>query len=155
MTWRNTGWWLLYCIVAITLQALMPGIDFMLPGLLLALQERHHVQSLCVGTIFLILQEGMGSMPFGSTLLLYALAVICFYAACSLFEGRSALFVILLGMVLAAMHAFTFVLVASLQDIPWQASVLQAECLFQAFFTPVVWWAASSLRGLMVHESRT
>lgn len=154
MSWLITGWWLLYAAAAIALQSLMTGMDFLLPGLLLALQQRRLARSLCLAMFFLVLQEGMGSMSFGSTFLLYTLAFLCFYAACSLFEGKSVLFIILLGALLAAAHYVTFSLVASLQDIPWQAATLREECLWQAFFTPFVWWAASALYRITIHESR-
>ena len=67
MSWINVGWWLCYAFAGITLQALMPGLDFLLPGFILALQERRYPQILAVGACFVLLQEGMGSMAFGGT----------------------------------------------------------------------------------------
>ena len=154
MSWIIAGWWILYTALAIALQSLVPGLDFLLPGLLLALQQRQFMRSLCLAAVFLVLQEGMGSMSFGSTFLLYILTFLSFYAACSLFEGKSALFVVLLGAALAAAHYFTFALAASLQDIPWQPAALRTECVMQAFFTPLIWWAASTLYRIAIHESR-
>ncbi len=155
MSWIIVGWWLLYTSAAIALQSFVPGMDFLLPGLLLVLQQGRLMRSLCLAFFFLILQEGMGSMSFGSTFLLYALIFLCFYAACNLFEGKNALFIILLGMFLAIAHYIIFATVSSLQDIPWQVATLREKCLLQAFFTPLIWWTASALYRIMIHENRT
>lgn len=154
MSWANAGWWMLYAFVGIAMQAAFPGLDFLLPGFILLLQERRLFQTLLVGTLFLLAQEGMGSMAFGGTLLWYGFTAIAFHIACGLFQGGSFLFVFLLGGVLSAAHGVIFGMLASLQDIPWEAASLLDECLLQAMLTPCVWWAASSLRKGVTHEAR-
>lgn len=154
MSWGNTGWWLVYAFSAIALQAAFPGLDLLYPGFLILLQERRLFQTLCVGTLFLLAQEGMGSMAFGGTLLWYGLTAIAFYASCGLFQGSSFLFVLLLGSVLSGVHYVIFGVLANLQDIPWEPSALLDECFLQALLTPCVWWAASSLRRGSNHEDR-
>ena len=78
MNWANIGWWVAYACIAIVLQSRAPGLDFLLPGFILAIQERNGAQFLWVAVFFLLLQEGMGNMAFGGTLLWYALAVFLF-----------------------------------------------------------------------------
>ena len=153
MSWANAGWWLLYVIAAISLQAVMPGVDFLLPGFIIALQERRIFQSLLVGVSFILVQEGMGSMAFGGMLLWYAVTALAYYVACSLFQGGSFLFVFLLATVLSGVHYIIFGFLASLQGIPWEASILIDECFFQAMLTPCIWWVASSLRRGLRHEA--
>ena len=154
MSWTSAAWWLCYAVAAIALQALMPGLDFFLPGFILALQERNFPQLLAVGALFVMLQEGMGSMAFGGMLLWYALAAIVFYVGCGLLQGTGFLFVTLFGMLLSCSHYVIFALLVTLQDIPWDPSLLFDECLFQALFTPWVWWLASALRRRVIHEDR-
>lgn len=154
MSWINAAWWICYASMGIALQALMPGLDFLLPGFILALQERNYAQVSAVGAFFVLLQEGMGSMSFGGTLLWYALAAIAFYVGSVLLQGTGFLFVTLFGILLCCAHYGIFVLLSTLQDIPWQPSLLFDECLFQALFTPVVWLAAAMLRKRAVHEDR-
>ena len=154
MSWASAGWWLCYAFVAISLQALMPGLDFLLPGFILALQERNFPQILAVGALFVLFQEGMGSMAFGGTLLWYALAAITFHVGCGLLQGTGFLFVSLFGILLSCTHYVIFALLTTLQDIPWNSSLLFDECLFQALFTPWVWWVASALRRKVIHEDR-
>ncbi len=154
MSWANMGWWVVYAFAAIALQAAFPGLDFLFPGFILLLQERRHFQTLIVGTLFLLAQEGMGSMAFGGTLLWYGLTAIAFYASSGLFQGGSLLFVFLLGSALSAVHGIIFGVLASLQGIPWEAASLLDECFFQALLTPCVWWAAFSLRRGVNDEAR-
>ena len=114
MSWASAGWWLCYAFVGIALQALMPGLDFLLPGFILALQERRISQVLAVGAFFVLVQEGMGSMAFGGTLLWYALAAIAFYVGCGLLQGTGFLFVTLFGMMY----------------LPWQGYLIGAALSF-------------------------
>ena len=46
MNWRNLLWWALYTCIGISLQAVLPGLDFLLPGLILAIQERKKNQEI-------------------------------------------------------------------------------------------------------------
>ncbi len=154
MLWRNAAWWLIYSFAAVAMQAVFSGLDFFLPGFLLALQEQRPVQSLFVGLWFIVLQEGMGSLAFGGIALMYVLTVIFFYSGCQLFQGRNFLFVVLLGAVLAAIRYVLFPVLCRLQDFPVRMDVLFNECLFQVFLTPFAWWGARSLRGSSVnHEA--
>lgn len=154
MMWVNAGWWLIYTFMAVAMQAFLPGVDLLLPGLLLALSEKNIIQLLCIGTIFLLLQEGMGSMAFGGTLLLYTLAALFFFAGCSLFQGRSVFFVSLLGLLLSFTRYIVFAVLTSLQNIPWYPERLLEECLIQTILTPAIWWIAFSLRKGIPHEAR-
>ena len=154
MSWASAGWWLCYAFIGVALQALLPGLDFLLPGFILALQERNFPQVLAVGAFFVLLQEGMGSMAFGGTLLWYALAAIVFHVGCGLLQGTGFLFVTLFGILLSCAHYFIFAMLAALQDIPWNPRLLLDECLFQALFTPWVWWVAAALRRKVIHEDR-
>lgn len=154
MSWASAGWWFCYAFVAVAFQSFMPGLDFFLPGFILALQERRFVQVLAVGALFVLLQEGMGSMAFGGTLLWYALAAIIFHVGCGLLQGTGFLFVTLFGILLSCIHYMIFALLSTLQDIPWNPSLLLDECLFQALFTPWVWWVASALRRGVIREDR-
>ena len=153
MSWGNACWWLIYAFAAISMQAALPGLDFLLPGFILALQERRLFQTLLIGTGFMMAQEGMGSMAFGGTLLWYALAAVAYYAACSLFQGRSFLFVLLLSVLLSCVRGVIFIFLSRLQDIPWEASLLLDECFLQAVLTPFIWLIAVSLRRGRMHEA--
>lgn len=154
MNWSNIGWWLGYACVAVALQSRVPGLDFLLPGFILAIQERNPAQFAWVAVFFLLLQEGMGSMAFGGTLLWYALAVVLFYLGHSLFEVESFLFIFLLSGCLGATHYAVFSIMAGLQDIPVNTRLLTDESVFQALLTPLLWRLAYFSRRFLRHEDR-
>ncbi len=153
MSWANAGWWTLYAFAAISVQAVLPGLDFLLPGFIVALQERRPFQTVFIGAAFVLAQEGMGSMAFGGMLLWYAVTALLYFAACSLFQGGSFLFIFLLSCLLSGVHYVLFGTLATLQDIPWEPASLLDECFFQAVLTPCIWWVATSLRGDLSREA--
>lgn len=154
MNWGNVGWWIGYACIAIILQSRFPGLDFLLPGFILAIQERKPVQLAWVAAFFLLLQEGMGSMAFGGTLLWYALAVAFFFLGYSLFEVESFLFIFLLSGCLGLTHYAVFSIMAGLQDIPVNSRTLTDESVFQALMTPFLWRLAHFSRRFLNHEDR-
>ena len=90
---------------------------------------------------------------FGGTLLWYAVTAAAFYAACSLFQGRSFLFIFLLSALLSGVRYVIFGFLSTLQDIPWEPALLLDECFLQALLTPFIWAAASALRRGVKHEA--
>ncbi len=153
MNWLNILWWAVYIGVAIVLQASVPGIDFLLPGFILAIQERNPFQFLWLAGIFILLQEGMGSMAFGGVLLWYSLTVLLFFIGQNLFEGESFLFIFLLSGCLGVAHYAVFSTMAGLQDMPVDANLLMEESVFQALLTPFVWRFARFVRRVPRHEN--
>ncbi|MBR3881433.1 MAG: hypothetical protein IKJ34_07575, partial [Mailhella sp.] len=91
---------------------------------------------------------------FGGTLLWYCVTIIAYHVGCSLFQGRSLLFVFLLSCLLSGVHFIIFGVLASLQDIPWEPAYLLDECFLQVLLTPLVWCLASSQRKGLIHENR-
>ena len=74
----NVFWWLAYVCIAIFLQLFISGVDFFLPGIIVALQEKKITQFGVVFLLFVLIQEGIGTMPFGNVFLWYSLAIIFF-----------------------------------------------------------------------------
>ena len=152
MNWYNVTWWFFYILIAIGLQQNFPGLDFLLPGFIIAVQERNVAQVGWVGLFFILLQEGLGSLAFGGTIMWYLLAIVWFFIAYNLFEVESFLFIFLLSGILATMHLAVFYMIASLQNIPVNNTKIMEESVYQALMTPFVWWAAQWTRKFVPHE---
>ena len=153
MNWRNLVWWGGYASIGISLQAVLPGLDFLLPGLILAIQERKKAQFLWVEALFLLLQVGTGSMLFGGTLVSYALAPAFFYVGYSLFEVDSFPFIGLLSLCLGVVHYVTTALMSGLQGIPFHAPLVMDESVIQTLMTPFLRRFAQFTRRFC-HEAR-
>ena len=95
MSWASAGWWLCYAFIGVALQALLPGLDFLLPASFWRFRSGIFRRFWPWARFFVLLQEGMGSMAFGGTLLWYALAAIVFHVGCGLLQGTGFLFVAL------------------------------------------------------------
>ena len=142
----NIIWWLIYTCAAIFLQIYTIGVDFFIPGIIVALQEKKIWQTSIVLGSFICIQEGMGTMPFGKVFLWYALTIIFFYAWRWFFEVESLMFILLLSLALSVSHYFIVTVLASVQDIYINYNALRDECVYQMLLTPVIWHAISYLR---------
>ena len=149
MKYANLFWWIGYAILAIMAQIIIPGVDFFLPGFIVAMQERKAKQFAWVALSFLILQEGMGTMAFGAVFLWYLTIIIFYIAGQWLFEVESLSFILLLSVVLSITHYMVIVSLAGLQGMQINLQSLIDESVYQAFVTPFLWhFAHYTRRGL-------
>lgn len=150
----NVAWWTAFFAVGICVQRVMPGTDILVAGLLVALQERRGWQIFWIALLLIILQEGMGTLEFGASLLWYPLTVCLFFIGRWLFETRNVLFVLLLSVGIGAAHLGVVLLISRLQYIAVDLPVLLDESLVQALLIPVVWKVATLMRRpVVLHEN--
>lgn len=155
MKTRNMVWWGLFMAVGILLQGLWPGIDVLVVGLLLSLQEKVPAQRLWVGLVLLLVQEGSGTLDFGASILWYGSVVCIFYLGRWLFETENFLFMFLLSACLGASHFLVVRIMCSLQYISVNVPALLDECVLQALFIPFAWKLASYSRQWVFHDENS
>jgi hypothetical protein len=136
---RELCWWLFFITTAIVLQAAFPGLDAVMVGLLVLLQEKNYKNMIWLVPLFIFLQEGMGTRFFGGSILLYTAAATFFRLGQWLFEVESFLFVVLLSAALAVPHYTLDWLMAPLQNITFDMQKTMDKCLLQALFLPFAW----------------
>lgn len=147
-------WWFTFLAVGLCLQQLAPGVDCLVPTLLIALQEKRIVQTAAIVLILILLQEGLGTLDFGSSLLWYTLIIGLFFAGRWLFETENWLFILLLSVCLGVTHYSIFLLMARLQYIPVDLVLLFDESILQALLTAIIWKVCIWLRRWLVpHEN--
>jgi hypothetical protein len=132
-------WWGIYTMVCIWLQSFFPGVDFFLPGLLVCLQEGKLWWAVWLGLICLIIQEGTGSLAFGTSLMWYAGLFVAFYAGKSLLESKNLLFILGFALVAGFWHWVTIFLMASLQNMQVMQEMLLKDSLFMVVGLPPMW----------------
>lgn len=142
----DTLWWLGYTLVGICIQLVLPGMDALAPGLLIALQEGRNWTFARLAVIFLLIQEGAGSMHFGAGILWYAGFAVIFTCSARLFVADNLLFVAGLSAGLGAWRAAVQLFMCAVQDIPVDHGLLLQESLLQALLIPVIWTLALRLR---------
>lgn len=132
-------WWTIYIIVCIWLQTFFPGVDFFLPGLLVCLQQKKIWWAVWLGIACLLIQEGTGSLAFGSSLLWYVGLVVAFYAGKSLLESKNLVFILGFAAAAGIWHWFVIFLITRLQNLQIVPEMLFKDSLFMAAGVPLMW----------------
>lgn len=152
----NILWWIMFLVLGLTLQQAFPGTDLLVAGLFLALQERRGLQTSVLLVVLLLMQEGMGTLDFGTSVLWYLLVVALFFAGRWMFETENWLFVLLISGCLGVAHYVVFWLMARLQFIPVNMTALLDESILQGLLTPFVWsFCMMARRWVVSNENNT
>ena len=153
MTTRNFVWWGIYTAIGIWLQSLIPGVDFLVPGLLYAMQERNIPQLAWIVPAFILIQEGLGTLDFGAVVLWYLTVLFLFLIGHWIFQSENWLFVILVSCLTAAAHYLILSMMCSLQSLVFDSHMLLRDSAVQAVLTPVAWkLAALTRKWVLVYE---
>jgi len=139
-------WWALFCLVAVWLQFFFPGLDFIVPGVVVSLQEERWWRSsfwLLVAAV--LLQDGMGGLGFGYGAAWYGLTLLFFQLGRRFFDPRSVALMVLLGAFLGALHfVLTFSLIR-LEGMHFSWHHVVWESVAQAALFPVLWYVIHKL----------
>lgn len=132
-------WWGGYTIFAIWAQKIVPGVDFLAPGLILSMQEKGGHRTLALAVVWMLLQEGMGNLPFGYGVAWYGMLAMFYVVGRWLFEARSFLFMCMIGVGLGALHPILAYSLAELANMVVPVKAAAVEGVIQAAAFPVVW----------------
>jgi hypothetical protein len=140
-------WWGMFTVAGVWLQNLVPGVDFLMPGIVICLQENLLVWGGWLVLLWILLQEGTGSLAFGAALLCYGGLVGFYIGLRCYFEPENIVFIVLLSTLLAFWHFILGIGLASLQDLSISSSTLLKESMVQLAVFPAVW-----LLGTLVYR---
>lgn len=146
MTARNVLFWLGFTVACIWLENFVQGVDFLVVGFIVLLQEGRWAKVLWLTLLWVLIQEGGGNMAFGPAVLWYAGAAALFHAGRWMFESENVLFILLLGLSLGVWHFGLVWIMASLQDATVVASGLFVESFLQALVVLPCWLAVHRLQ---------
>lgn len=147
-------WWFLFTVAAIWAQRFVPGIDFLAPGIIICLQLDRPRQAFWLALIWILLQEGMGSMSFGAGLLWYGAMVLLYFLGRWLFESRNLLFIFFIGLCIGAWHFILIQLMAKLEGMVVAAEPLAWESLLQAAVFTLEWGIVYSAYKRILPDER-
>lgn len=146
MNISNLLWWAFFIITGVWVQQALSGLDVLVAGLLVSLQERRFYQTSWLLVVLLLVQEGTGTLSFGSTALWYGALLLFFHIGRWLFEAENMLFVVLLSLGLGACHFLFTIMMASLQQLDIPRDRLLLESIWQACIIPPAWWLTHFVR---------
>lgn len=136
---RAVCWWLCFLAVGVCIQALVPGLDVLAVGLIIVLQERDYRNLVWLLPLFVLVQEGMGTRPFGAVIVWYAATIVLFRLGRWLFQVENFVFVFLLSACLGAVYYGVTWLMAPLQNLTFNVEDTLDKSLVQALFMPFAW----------------
>lgn len=143
---KNIAWWLCFIFVGVCAQTLAPGLDILVVGLIILLQEEDYASMCWLAPLFCLLQEGMGTRPFGTAIIWYGAVIAIFLLGRWLFEARNFIFVFLLSASLGCAYFFVAWLAAPLQNMAFNLPDTLDKALTQAIFMPFAWRMLLALR---------
>ena len=147
----NAIWWLGFTASGVCIEAVAPGLDALVPGVIILLQERDYKAMLWLLPLFILLQEGVGSSPFGGSVLWYLAVVICYRLGRRFFPAGNFIFVFALSAVLgAALYGLQW-LQAPVRGIVFDMNATMDACLLQAAYVPFMWKLCAMLRPKAGH----
>lgn len=142
----NILWWTIFTLLGIWLQSLLPGVDILIVGLLVSLQEERFTQTLWLLLVWMLIQEGASGLAFGSGILWYALLFVFYGIGRWLFQVRNIFFIGLLGALLGIWHYCLVSMMAALQDYRVASDRLFVESALQAALFPLLWFVVYTIR---------
>lgn len=137
--------WSLFVVLAVWLQLLFPGMDFFAAGIMLCLQRGGGRSLVLLTLISVLIQEGSGPLVFGASLLRYGSLIGFFLLGRKFFDTYSPAFILLLGLVFAAVHYLSLKFMAGLQSwtILDQRILVESMLLFCVFLAQ--WYVLSRI----------
>lgn len=151
--WSNVAFWICFVAIAISIQALAPGLDVLVTGLIILLQEKDWRDLLWLLPLFIFLQEGIGTRHFGSAIVWYAATIVIFRLGRWLFETENFFFIFILSACLGATYYGVAWLMAPLQNIPFNVEDTLDKSLVQAIFLPFAWRMLCAARNWRAEAS--
>lgn len=139
------AWWAGFTLVGVWLQRLVPGVDLLAPGLLLSFQEERPPHTLALAVVWVLLQDGAGTLRFGYGMLVYGVLALFFLWVRWLFNARSFLFVFLSGLLCAGLHMPVVGVLSHLEELEFLWPRLLFEAGLQVVLFPLVWYGAHRL----------
>lgn len=150
----NAAWWAIFMMLGLLVQTWLPGTDVLLIGLIIVLQEGRRVQTFWIFLIVILLQEGTGTLAFGSSILSYTMVVLIFHLGRALLEQENILFVLLVSISAGVGHYVFTQAVGSLQGLTLPHARLMMESLTQMLLLPPLWFFTVALRDKMVPHAQ-
>ncbi len=151
----NLLWWFGYLIVGLWLQLKLPGLDALLPGFLVALQEKRWQQTTWFLLVCLLIQEGTGTLSFGSSVLWYGGVILLFHIGVWFFVTNSLFFIVLLSGGIGVLYAVLQYALGSLQNMTLPLERIIEQAFAQAMLIPPLWGIAYLTRKKAIRHAES
>ncbi|MDO5536152.1 MAG: hypothetical protein Q4F72_01275 [Desulfovibrionaceae bacterium] len=135
----NTLWWVAFLVAGIIVQAALPGLDALLLGLILIAEEKDYRTMVWFVPSVILLQEGMGTQPFGAAMVCVTLCLILFRMCARMAMASRAGFVLLLSLSCGGVRILVDWFFANLEGLPYAMEELIAGGVHQSVYLLAGW----------------
>lgn len=132
-------WWAGFAVAAIWMQRFVPGVDFLAPGILFCLQREKMTQAFWMGIVWVLIEEGSGTLPFGYAIISYLLIYALYRGGIIFFDVQSLMFALLCGIALGLLHPLMTGIIAMLADMGGSPDLYVVEGVIQGLVFPLEW----------------
>jgi hypothetical protein len=132
-------WWFAYISGALLVQRFIPGADALVPGFLISLQEQDRQQCFWLFILFTLIQEGTGSLLFGTAALWYGGQVLLFHIGSAIFVKDNIIFIVMYSGCLGFYHFLLTWFMCAVQAVHVDFEALLRESVIQTLIIPLIW----------------
>lgn len=131
--------WFFYTGLCIWVHTLFPGLDCFAPALIVCLHRKQYRTTFWLGLAWLLVNEGVGSLAFGSSILWYSGLILFFFLIQLFLSSGHVYFVLALALFAGCWQFFLFSSMARLQEVIVPQERLLAGSVLTALFFPLGW----------------
>ncbi len=153
MTSANILWWAVYIIAGIWLQKWFPGLDALVPALIVCLNAGNKQQTVVFLLICVVIQEGTGTLPFGASIIWYSTVIAAYYIGGWFFMSGNLMFILILSISMGVSRALISAAMGLLQPLPFDSQFMLGTYVLQIVCTPVIWFVADKTRRMLVSDA--
>jgi hypothetical protein len=150
MSLASALFWFGYTLAAVWLQAFFPGPDLFAPALLILLQERSISRLGWLLLVWILIQEGSGSLYFGTALLWYSGLILFFYSSRHLLDTKGFLFIFLISLFAGIWQFLCLYLLSGLQELQVPIEQLLLQALQTLLALPLLWAVLWGLKNRLL-----
>ncbi|MCF8038017.1 MAG: hypothetical protein K9K79_01755 [Desulfohalobiaceae bacterium] len=131
--------WLLYTVLCVWAHSFFPGLDCFAPALIVCLHLRRYRTAFWLGSIWLVINEGTGSLAFGSSIVWYCGLILFFFLIQLFLSSRHIYFVLTLALFAGGWQLFLYSSMVRLQELQVAQETILSGSLMTMLFFPVGW----------------
>ncbi|MFI3271872.1 MAG: hypothetical protein R3Y11_07225 [Pseudomonadota bacterium] len=154
-TWSSCFFWLGLFVVGIYGQYLVAGLDVLCLAFIWTLHDERWSRFLWLMPVLIVLQEGGGSMDFGTSIVWYAAMLSLFLLGRCIFAVESIVFMLAFSLGMGVIHYILLSFMTGLQKINVTGSSLVHGSILQAICVLVLWGLVTITRQRFMKHAHT
>ncbi|MCF8106289.1 MAG: hypothetical protein K9K64_12470 [Desulfohalobiaceae bacterium] len=137
--------WLLFTALGVWAHSFIPGLDCFAPALIVCLHLRRYRTAFWLGSAWLLINEGAGTLAFGTSIVWYCGLILFFFLIQLFLSARHIYFALTMALFAGGWQFFVFSSMVRLQEFEVARGTLLSGSLSTMLFFPVGWFLVQGL----------